>query len=251
MSYFNYNNKQCFYQEIGNGTPLLFLHGNTASSKMFASVISFYKQKHKVVLIDFLGHGQSDMLDEFPIDLWFDEALQVIQFLDYKKYKKVNLIGSSGGAQVALNVALERPDLVNKVIADSFEGETPYENFVQNVKLDRQASKLDEGTKEFYIYNHGENWEQVVDNDTNAIYEHYKKIGKFFHKPLETLETDTLLTGSKQDEFVTGDFYEETYSSIKNRIKNGKIHLFDKGGHPAILSNSDEFAHIANEFLDS
>ena len=38
MSYFIYDNKHIFYDEIGNGTPLLFLHGNTASSNMYAGI---------------------------------------------------------------------------------------------------------------------------------------------------------------------------------------------------------------------
>lgn len=58
---------------------------------------------------------------------------------------------------------------MNKVIADSFEGEVPLESFVQNVKIEREASKQDDGAKAFYIYNQGENWEKVVDNDTEAI----------------------------------------------------------------------------------
>lgn len=52
---------------------------------------------------------------------------------------------------VALNVALERPDLVNKVIADSFEGEIPLEGFVKNIKLDREVSKQNNETRAFYI----------------------------------------------------------------------------------------------------
>ncbi|HGL6449167.1 TPA: alpha/beta fold hydrolase, partial [Clostridioides difficile] len=98
MAYFNYNDKQCYYNEIGDGTPLLFLHGNTASSKMFNDIINFYKDEYKVILIDFVGHGKSQMVDKFSADLWFDEAMQVICFLEAMNYKKVNIIGSSGGA---------------------------------------------------------------------------------------------------------------------------------------------------------
>ncbi|MGX9756094.1 alpha/beta fold hydrolase [Clostridioides difficile] len=252
MAYFNYNNKKCYYNEIGDGTPLLLLHGNTASSKMFDDIIDFYKDEYKVILIDFVGHGKSQMVDKFSANLWFDEAMQVICFLETMNYKKVNIIGSSGGALVALNVALERPDLVNKIIADSFEGEVPLESFVKNVKLEREASKQDDDAKAFYIYNQGENWEQVVDNDTEAIFEHYKTIGKFFHKPLETMQPEVLLTGSREDEFVSllsHDFFENTFSSLLEKIKNGKMHLFDEGGHPAILSNGLNFSKIAKDFF--
>ena len=100
---------------------------------MFLDIIESYTSNYKVILIDFLGHGKSDGLEEFPIDLWFDEAQQVISFLKEKKYNNVNLIGSSGGALVAINVALETPELVDKVIADSFEGEMSLKEFTKNV----------------------------------------------------------------------------------------------------------------------
>ena len=94
MSFFNYKNKKVYYEEIGTGKPVLLLHGNTASSNMFLDIIESYTSNYKVILIDFLGHGKSDRLEEFPIDLWFDEAQQVISFLKEKKYNNVNLFKS-------------------------------------------------------------------------------------------------------------------------------------------------------------
>jgi pimeloyl-ACP methyl ester carboxylesterase len=252
MPYFKYNNKSCYYEEHGEGTPLLFLHGNTASSKMFSDVVAPFAKDYKVVLIDFIGHGKSDRVEKFASDLWFDEALQVIAFLEQVQYKKVNLIGSSGGALVAINVALERPDLVYKIIADSFEGEVPLQEFVQNIVEEREASKQDKFGKMFYYTMQGEDWESVVDNDTNAIYEHAKTIGKFFHRPLNELHTKVLLTGSKEDEFaksVHPNFYMETYSKLIEKIGDGDIYIFEKGGHPALLSNKDEFVKLAKDFL--
>lgn len=249
MPYFIYRNKKCWYQEAGSGQPLLFLHGNTASSRMFAETEKLYREKFRTILIDFLGHGRSDRVEEFQTDLWFDEGQQVIAFLEQTGYKKVNLIGSSGGAQVAINVALERPDLVNRVIADSFEGDVPLQAFVENIITDREASKHDDGTKSFYIFNHGEGWEQVVDNDTKAIHDHYIGNGKFFHKPLSELQTDILMTGSREDEFASPQFYEEVYGGLIEKIGHGRIKLFEKGGHPAILSNGQEFYEEACRFF--
>ena len=81
---------------------------------------------------------------------------------------------------LAINVALEAPELVSKVIADSFEGETPLKEFTRNVTADRVLSKQDENAKMFYQYMQGDDWESVVDNDTSAIIRHEKEIGKFF-----------------------------------------------------------------------
>ncbi|MBO4910533.1 MAG: alpha/beta hydrolase [Lachnospiraceae bacterium] len=252
MSYFIFENKEIFYEEKGEGTPLLILHGNTGSSNMFAGFADRYSTDFKVVLIDFLGHGRSDRLSEFPSDLWFYEAQQVIAFLREKGYEEVFLIGSSGGAMVAINVALEAPELVSKVIADSFEGEHAGDAFTDNLLRDRAMAKENPGARGFYEYMHGADWEQVVDNDTSAILRHAKEVGEFFHKPISELKADILLTGSREDKFmysIADNYYEDVYGEILSKIGHGKMHLFGKGDHPAMISNFDEFYDLSIKFL--
>lgn len=253
MAIFTFEGKNIVYKEIGTGTPLLLLHGNAASSNMFYEIADRYGRAYKTILIDFLGHGQSERLEEFPTDLWFYEARQVIAFLKEKQYGKVHLIGSSGGALVAINVALEAPELVGKIIADSFEGETTLKSFTKNVIEDREQSKHDAGARLFYEYMHGADWESVVDNDTHAIAKHDQEIGYFFHKPLEQLTTNILLTGSKGDEFICMIdplYFERVYGAIIAKIGHGQMHLFEAGGHPAILSNPDAFYQMSLDFFE-
>ena len=249
MPYYKYNSKNIFYEEIGSGYPTLFLHGNTASSKMFTNIVPLFSKKFQVILLDFLGNGKSERLEHFPVDLWYDEALQVIKLIETKHYKKVNIIGTSGGALVAINIALERPDLVHKVIADSFEGETALDSFAATIEYDRENSKIISGVRNFYEYNHGCDWENVIDNDTLAIKEHYNTIRNFFHSSLDNLQCDILLTGSKEDSFMPGDFFNQTYTTLIKKIGHGRKHIFSSGEHPAIISNADSFAKIATEFL--
>lgn len=127
---------------------------------------------------------QSDRLEEFPADLWFYDAEQVLVLLREKKFGSVNIIGSSGGALVGINVALEAPELVGKLIADSFEGERPLPSFTATVEADREASKRGPDGRQFYEYMYGYDWEMVVDQDTSAIVRYQKEIGVFFHKEL-------------------------------------------------------------------
>lgn len=252
MSYFYYKTHRIYYEEAGTGAPLLLLHGNAASSMMFYEIAPRYQAQFHVIQLDFLGHGQSDRLREFPTDLWYEQAQQVIAFLREKSYGKAHLIGSSGGALVAINVALEAPELVAKVIADSFEGEVPLKEFTANLIQDRANSKQDEGTRQFYQYMQGEDWESVVDNDTAAIVRHQKEIGRFFHRELDALQPDILLTGSREDEFVSSlspDYFDTVYGAILQKIGHGSMRLFDTGGHPAILSNANAFYECSLQFL--
>lgn len=252
MSYFKYQGKKVYYEERGVGTPLLLLHGNTASSRMFDEVISLYEKDFRVILIDFLGHGNSDRLDSFPDDLWFDEAQQVILLLKERQYGKVDIIGSSGGALVAINVALEAPDLVGSVVADSFEGEQALKVVADFLRETREQSKFEEASRMFYYTMHGEDYEGVVDNDTRAALQHEKTIKNFFHQPLQKLQSNILFTGSRQDDFIallSPTYFEDTYKAMITKIGHGEYHLFDYGDHPAMLSNSEAFYEIVKVFL--
>lgn len=141
MPYFNYKDNGCFYNEYGQGEPIIFLHGNTASSKMFEILMPLYSANFRCILIDFLGNGQSDRIQKFSPDIWHDEALQTIALIEHLNCGKVNLIGTSGGAWVAVNAALERPDLIHTIIADSFDGRTLNDNFFDNLLTERLTIK--------------------------------------------------------------------------------------------------------------
>ena len=247
MAYFTYNNKKVNYEVVGRGEPLILLHGNSVSSKMFGFIIDLYKDDYELILIDFLGHGKSDRLDIFPLDFWYDQALQVVALCESIGYEKVSLLGSSGGALAAINVALERPDLVKKVIADSFEGEKSIPEFAENVIEERVTSKADEGAVQFWNYMHGDDWSNVVDLDTDVVVRHHQELGRFFHKSISELTVPILLIGTREDEYCSQ--IEEVYSSMSNRIIDSRIHLFDAGGHPAVITSAEEFSVIAKEFL--
>lgn len=251
MAYFSYKNKRVYYEDYGEGMPVVFLHGNTASSKMFTPILPEFKRQFRIILIDFLGHGLSDRLSSFPVDLWYDEAMQVIALLEILQIPKTHLIGSSGGALVAINVALERPDLVDKVVADSFEGEQALDAFTKNIVAKRQASKEDPNASMFYEIMHGADWESVIDNDTAVIAAHAEKIKMFFHHPISTLENDILMIGTQQDRCVsTGAHYlAHKYGEMLQKIGHGSFYIFAAGNHPAMISNSGQFCGIVKAFL--
>ena len=248
MSYFYYQSKKIYYTEAGSGKPVLFLHGNTASSKMFELLMPLYEDRFHVILIDFLGHGKSDRLEEFPAELWMEEARQTVALLEHLKLEQVNLVGTSGGAWVALNAALENPKLVGKVVADSFDGRTLADDFSENLIQERASARTDEMAVEFYWWCQGEDWERIVDMDTKALLQCAREKLPLFTRPLYNLQVPLLLMGSEGDEMSRADFKEE-YRVIAQET-GAEMHVFSDGGHPAILSNPEQAAKIICKFLE-
>ena len=168
-------------------------------------------------------NGQSDSVEEFPPDLSYSQAQQVIAFLEYLDYGKVNLIGTSGGAWVAVNAALERPDLVHKVVADSFDGRTLQNGFSENLLKERMDAKNDDFSRQFYEWCQGEDWETVVDLNTKALIECADSKFPLFHKPLELLKLPILFVGSMEDTMCRRNL-DEDYSKMEQLISNVKTY---------------------------
>ena len=247
MAYFNYQSKNIYYTETGKGKTVVFLHGNTASSKMFESLLPLYEEYFKVILVDFLGHGRSERLTEFPADLWQEEARQTIALLEHLNCKKVSLVGSSGGAWAAVNAGLLRPDLVEKVVADSFDGRTLGEDFARKLIDERASAKQDEQAAWFYQWCQGEDWERIVDMDTKALIQCAEGRLPLFFKPISELKVPLLLMGSVRDEMVRSDILAE-FEAISGKTGAG-ICMFSDGGHPAVLSNAEQAAEAIREFV--
>lgn len=248
MPYFSYSGKSVFYQEYGHGTPLLFLHGNTASSRMFELLMPLYEDSFRCILIDFLGNGRSDRVEAFPPDVWHEEGLQAAALAEHLGYGKVSLVGTSGGAWAAIHAALERPELFARVVADSFDGRQLHEGFAQNLRAEREAAKASEQARQFYAWCQGEDWETVVDLDTQALLQCAERRGPLFRRPLEELKVPVLFMGSREDEMCRKDM-EQEYQAMAALIPEASVQMFDHGGHPAIASNAEQAAQAIRRWL--
>lgn len=249
MAYFKYRNKFIYYGMCGQGDPLVFLHGNTASSKMFEPIVPLYVEKFRCIFIDFAGNGLSERVDRFPTDMWYDEALQTIALIEQLQCGKVSIIGTSGGAWAAVNAALERPDLIRSVIADSFDGRTLNEKFSDNLLFERRTAKQNMRSRQFYEWCQGADWERVVDLDTEALLKCAEEKRQLFSKPLEEMRVPVLFVGSKADEMCRNNL-EEEYREMAAVIPKSAIHLFLDGGHPSIFSNAEKFSELVKRFLE-
>lgn len=241
MSYFDFENKKIFYTIEGTGKPLLLLHGNTAASKMFDPVVLLFSEKNTVIRMDFLGCGQSERLVKWPTDLWYSWGEQAAALLQKLGLSQVDVIGCSGGALAALNLALEHPELVDRLAADSFEGIKADASLTEQIQMGRSYAKQAEGFRSMLKTMHGEDWEQVLDADTEAVVRHAKELGSFFHRPLSELQAKVLLTGSAEDKMFPSGHYDRLFSEISSEVKDCRVHIFEHGGHPAMLSNAENF----------
>ena len=113
--YIDVNDAKIYYEEYGQGEPLIFLHGNNGSIEDFYQQIPFFAKQYRVIAIDTRGQGKSTDLTNTPYtyEQFSNDLLQVIQKLNLKK---VNLIGWSDGGNTALIFNAQHPVLINKIV---------------------------------------------------------------------------------------------------------------------------------------
>jgi len=246
VSYFEQNGYKLFYKEYGEGKPLLIIHGNTASSIMLDEEIKFYSNNFKVITVDIIGHGKSERLEKFPANFWEENAKLLNGLCKKLNINKINIIGTSGGAIIALNFAIHYSENVNRVIADSFMGEKFSVKEAKAIKTKREEAKS-KGADQFWYYMHGKDWEKVVDADTKMLIEFAHKYENNFHNNLKKIDCPVLITGSLSDNTIGK--IEEKLCNVAKKIKSSTTLFSPQGEHPLMLSNNDFFRKVALNFL--
>jgi pimeloyl-ACP methyl ester carboxylesterase len=101
------------YEAYGRGRPVILLHGWLGSWGCWLSTMEALAHSRRTYAIDFWGFGESDKRREsYNIS---DFVALVDQFMERLGIQSAPVIGHSMGGTVALNLALDRPQRVERV----------------------------------------------------------------------------------------------------------------------------------------
>lgn len=99
----DYKGINIFYKDIGNGQPVVLLHGFLEDHSMWDTTTSILSKKNRVITIDLLGHGKTGCIGYMHTMQHMADAVKHI--LDHLNIDQYLLIGHSMGGYVALNLA--------------------------------------------------------------------------------------------------------------------------------------------------
>ena len=114
------NGLEMYYELYGpdTGTPLLLLHGGLFNIDLqFGPLLPGLSEGRRVIATDFQGHGRTNDADR-PLSTAGLTA-DVVGLLAHLGVEQVDVFGYSIGGAVALNLAVEHPELVRRAIISS------------------------------------------------------------------------------------------------------------------------------------
>jgi pimeloyl-ACP methyl ester carboxylesterase len=246
--YFEFDNHKVFYKMKGEGKPLLLLHGNSVSSNMFRFDIEHFSHLHKVITFDYPGHGKSGRVRRFRDDFWNYNARVGINLLEHLSIESANVIGTSGGALVGLNLAIIKPKMIAKLVVDSFLGEYLLINEAEEIVEKRVNAKQNNYlSQQFWKSMHGDDWEEVLDNDLDLMLRVGSENLKLIDGNLNSITAQVLGIASTEDELIPN--IDKRLISVCNQIPNSEYRIFNFGKHPFMTTQKEKFREITDKFL--
>ncbi len=160
------NGLNMYYEIHGTGEPLLLLHGNlSAIGTSFGKMIPELAKTRQIIAVDQQAHGHTADIDR-PLSIG-QMVKDTVALLEYLGLNRVDIFGYSNGSVVALQIAIEYPALVRKLImmAVSYNLDGLQPGLLENIK-DIQPEHL-AGSKwqEEYarVAPHPENWPVLIE----------------------------------------------------------------------------------------
>jgi len=244
MPFFSNSGHRLFYRERGVGPLLLVLPGNTASSACHEGEMEHFGARYHVVALDFWGTGQSDRIEVWPDDWWERGAHDAAALVEHLGYQRGIAMGTSGGAIVALLMAILRPERVQGVIADSTVAHFPAPALSREIE---KRSQHTAGQVAFWQMAQGDDWQQVVESDSDFLLRFEKAGGDCFHGRLNEIQCPVLLSASLEDD--SSPNVGEQVLSMAKQMTTSHLFLVRHGSHPLMWSRPDVFRREAGFFL--
>ncbi|WP_431682247.1 alpha/beta fold hydrolase [Kitasatospora sp. KL5] len=122
------------YRETGTGRPVVLLHAGLTDRTMFDELVPALARHHRVITPDARGHGWSANASK-P----FRQTDDLADLLRHLGTGPAVLVGVSMGANIAVDTALEHPDLVSAVVVSG--GGTGLPEFHDPWLLELEAAK--------------------------------------------------------------------------------------------------------------
>lgn len=108
------NGIELAYQEFGNGSPLILLHGGFGSVEMFGPNVELLAGGRRVIGVDLQSHGRSPAADRpMRFETMADDVATLMKEI---KLERAAVMGFSLGGGVALRLAIQHPDLVERLV---------------------------------------------------------------------------------------------------------------------------------------
>lgn len=231
------NGISLYYEEMGQGAPLLLLHGHGGCSRDWEPFSAALSAEHRVIMPHMRGHGRSTSPD--GTFTHGQSASDMFALLDRLGIQRIKAIGISSGGMTLLHMATRQPERVEAMVLVGAAHHFP----AQARKLTRRAAEAGPTPADLDYYR------QCASRGEPQVAELARQFAGFstsiddvnFSPPLlGTIQARTLIVHGDSDEF----FPVAIPVAMHAAIPGSALWIVPRGPHVPI------FGPRAREFMD-
>src|SRR5918993_3977410 len=242
------------YDISGDGPPLLLISGLGFGRWGWFKQVPAFSRHFRTITFDIRGERRL----ENGVD---DLVREVVSLLDHLGVRKTHVFGASLGGFVAQELALLRPDLVDRLVlaCTSYGGRGPESMSVQALSdmlgwgsLSPEGvvrRGLETATSGTYRAEHGDEFEQIVswrlaDSPSDATYYDQARAGAAFDlsRGVEHITSPTLVIHGAEDRYVP----VANAAALAGAIPGATLRVLDHAGHLVFI---ERFADVNREVV--
>jgi 2-hydroxy-6-oxonona-2,4-dienedioate hydrolase len=242
--------KNYSYIEAGEGTPIIVLHGLMGGLSNFDSVIQYFSKKGYTVVIPELPIYTKSLLKTNVKSF----AKYLHDFIEFKGYNEVILLGNSLGGHIGLYHTKLYPKKVKALIITGSSG--LYESAMGGGYTKRSDYEVIKKKAQDVFYDPAIATKEIVDevyetvNDRNKLIKTLaiakSAIRHNMAKDLPKMNIPTCIIWGKNDNVTPPEVAVE-FDSL---LPDSDLFWIDKCGHAAMMEHPQEFNNILDNWLN-
>lgn len=262
------DNVKLYYEEIGKGTPILFVHEFAADYRGWEPQMREFGKRHRCITYSARGYTPSDIPSDANSYSYLHVMRDCVAVLDHLKIDKAHLIGLSMGGYTALQVAINQPARVRSLVLAGTGSGFERDYVAEHYKSSRAVADLFESegaARVAEVYGCGPSRVPFEIKDPRGFAEFLRQFAE--HDARGSANTSRGFQGSRpslldfEDAIrkltipaliVVGDEDERCIESslfLKSAIAASGLVMFPKTGHVVNLEEPDLFNAVVGDFL--
>jgi pimeloyl-ACP methyl ester carboxylesterase len=252
------------YLEAGVGEPVLMLHGSGPGVSAMANWqnnIGALAQRFRVLAPDIVGFGATQRPDDvvYSLRTWTD---QIWAFLDAHGIEKTAIVGNSLGGRIALQMAIDCPDRITKMVLMGAPGVgmTLTDGLAALRAYEPSHDAMRDLLRNYFAVDPAMITDELVAiryeaSIADGAYEAYR--GMFLdprhagselgitEDEVRAIAIPTLLVHGREDKVVP----VQVSVTMLGLLPNADLHVFSSCGHWTQIERADEFSALVSAYL--